>query len=155
MEFDRMRRRLLPALAAAMLLAGCQTTVFGSDQDTPSAAPPPCPRIAVVPEAGRLTRFEGGGRDVTNVLFEAEIQTPRSSCVYRDNGEIVVSMAVPIVVGQGPANRDGMARLDYFVAIARGEQRLVKQVFDVTVEFEDNATRVGYLDELQQTIPLR
>ncbi len=155
MHFSWMRRRLVPVLAAALLLSACETTVFDSDSDDPSAAPPPCPRVAVVDDARRLTRFQGAGRDVTDVLFEAELQPPRSSCVYRESGEIAISMLVPMVVGVGPANQDGMAKFNYFVAIARGEQILVRQRFDVEVEFEGNETRVGYADELEQVIPLQ
>jgi hypothetical protein len=155
MPFDRMRRRLAMSVAGLLLLSACQTTVFGSDQDAPSQAPPPCPQVSVVADAARLTRFQGAGRDVTDVLFEAEIQSPRSGCVYRDTGEIVISMVVPIVAARGPANQDGLALFNYFVAIARGNQVLARQVFDVEVPFEGNQTQVGYVDELEQTIPLQ
>jgi len=165
MVFDNLYRRNAPgrrsfcATLAVMLLicfflASCQTTILGDDSDTPSTAPPPCPRVTVVKDAGRLTRFVGGGRDVTDVNFEAEIQQLRSGCVYRER-EIVISLVVPIVVAIGPANRDGGARFNYFVAIARGENILVRRSFDVAVPFEDNQTRVGYVDELEQTIPLQ
>ena len=155
MAFDRISRRLVPALAAVFLISACQTTVFDSTSDDPSAAPPPCPLVTVVDDAKRLTRFQGAGRDVTDVLFEAETQPPRSSCVYREGGEIVISMLVPIIVGVGTANQDGFARFNYFVAIARGDNILVRQRFDVVVEFEGNDTRVGYADELEQKIQLQ
>lgn len=155
MHSDRRRRRLLLALVAVLVVSACQATVFDSGSDDPSEAPLLCPRIAVVDDARDLTRFQGAGRDVTDVLFEAEIQPPRSSCVYREGGEIVISMLVPIIVGVGPANQDGFARFNYFVAIARGEQILVRRRFDVAVEFEGNETRKGYADELEQVIPLR
>jgi hypothetical protein len=155
MRFERMRRLAMPVLAAAILLSACETTVFDSSADEPTTAPPPCPRVSVVADADRLTRFQGAGRDVTDVQFEAEVRPPRSGCVYRDTGEIVISMIVPLVVARGPANQDGVARFNYFVAIARGEQVLVRQRFDVEVIFEGNQTRVGYVDELEQTIPLQ
>ena len=110
--------------------------------------------MATVADAGRLTRFVGGGRDVTDVNFEAEIQQLRSGCVYRER-EIVISMVVPIVVAIGPANQDGGARFNYFIAIARGDQILARSSFDVAVPFEDNQTRVGYVDEQELTIPLQ
>ena len=50
MRFDRMRRRLVPALAAVLLISACQTTVFDSTSDDPSSAPPPCPLVTVVDE---------------------------------------------------------------------------------------------------------
>lgn len=155
MRFDWTRRCVMPALAAVLLLSACQTTVFDSTSDDPSEAPPPCPLVTIVDDAKALTRFQGAGRDVTDVLFEAEIQPIRSSCVYRETGEIVISMLVPIVVGIGTANQDGFARFNYFVAIARGDNILVRQRFDVVVEFEGNTTRVGYADELEQKIQLQ
>jgi hypothetical protein len=149
-----MRRRLVPALAALMLLSACETEVFGSSEDTPTAVPPPCPRVVILDDAGRLTRFQGAGRDVTDVSFEAEIQQLRSGCVYRER-EIAISLVVPIVVARGPANQEGEARFNYFVAIARGNQILARSRFDAEVPFEGNQTRVGYVDELAQTIPLQ
>ena len=91
-----MRRRLAPALAALMLLSACETEVFGSSEDAPTAVPPPCPRVVILSDAGRLTRFQGAGRDVTDVSFEAEIQQLRFGCVYRER-EIAISLVVPVI----------------------------------------------------------
>ncbi|MEX2201803.1 MAG: hypothetical protein WD711_10445 [Dongiaceae bacterium] len=155
MDFDHSRRRFWPALGIVLLLGACTATVFGGDDDDePSTAPLPCPLVAGVSDASKLTRFAGAGRDVTDVQFEAQLTDLRSGCVYRE-GEIAITVEVPFIVSRGPANQDGTARFNYFAAIARGERVLARETFDVQVEFDGNTTRMGYLDELGQTIPLQ
>jgi hypothetical protein len=155
MDFDQSRRRFWPALGIALLLGACTANIFGGDDENkPSAAPLPCPLVSGVSDASRLVRFAGAGRDVTDVQFEAQLTNLRSGCVYRE-GEIAITVEVPFIVSRGPANPDGTARFNYFAAIARGEQILARETFDVKVEFDGNTTRVGYLDELGQRIPLQ
>jgi hypothetical protein len=148
------RRRIWPALASVLLLAACQTTLFGGDDDTPSALPLSCPLVAAVSDASQLVRFAGSGRDVTDVQFEALLSSLQSGCVYREN-VVAITVEVPFILSRGPANPEGMARFNYFVAIARGEQILARETFDVEVEFDGNRSRIGYVDEIGQTIPLQ
>ena len=58
----------LPILALAA--GGCDS--IGSLFE--EAAPPPCPLIAIVPDAGTITKFRAGpGRDIIDILYEGEI----------------------------------------------------------------------------------
>ncbi|MBX6323441.1 MAG: hypothetical protein IRY94_16580, partial [Rhodospirillaceae bacterium] len=70
---------VLGLLAAA--LSGCAG----------EASQPACPAVARLPDADRLTRFVGSGRDLTDVAFEARIGEVSASCDYDDSGYDVVA----------------------------------------------------------------
>jgi len=133
-------------LLAGLALAGCM-------QD---AGPPlPCPRAVTVADAASLTRFDGTGRDLTDVLFEAEIAQIASACEY-DEGVVDVTVQVQFVAQRGPADQQRRGDFAYFVAIADGEQTiLARESFDAMIEFPGNRTRAGVVEELEQHIPLR
>jgi hypothetical protein len=143
----------LAFVAAPLLLAACDT-LNSIDFSPEPEIPPPCPRAVVGEGAGRLTRFDGGGRDPANVLFEAEIFDLAGSCVY-DDEEIEIDMQVQIVASRGPAATDDEARFNYFIAVARADKTiLARQAFDAAIELSGNQTRNEMIDEIEQTIPL-
>lgn len=135
---------LLGALAGLMLLGAC-----ASEPETR-----PCPRAVVLSDAARQVKFNGAGRDLTDVLFEAEIQTGQLVCEYDDN-VLDVDLQVNVVASRGPANSDRLADIRYFVAIARTDETiLARESFDIAIPFPGNRTRVAGLEEIGQVIPL-
>jgi len=119
-----------------------------------SEVPPPCPRVSVLGDAARLTRFaEGPGRDLTDVVYEAEMTDVLSSCehlVDDDTGRTVVVIVVAPVVSavRGPANRDHQARFDYFVTVVGPQEAILnKEAFGLAVQFPGNRTRVRFRDD--------
>lgn len=117
--------------------------------------PPPCPAVVKVSDANRLTRFVGGGRDLTDVSFEAGVRTADSLCYYGD-GVIEVEMSLQFAVAQGPANPENKARFSYFVAVATQDREiLVREEFPVEVAFEGNRRQMVALEEIAPTIPLQ
>jgi hypothetical protein len=143
----------LALLAAPLLLAACET-LSSLDFSPEPEIPPPCPRAVVGEGAGRLTRFDGGGKDPTNVLFEAEIADLAGSCIY-DDTEISVEMLIQIVAGRGPAATDDDAKVSYFVAVTRTDKTiLARQAFDAVIELPGNQTRNEIIEEIEQIIPI-
>jgi hypothetical protein len=147
------RLRIGLAALAVFALAACETD---------KRPPPPCPDIVIVKDASDLTLFrEGPGRDLTDVVLEAQIVEFRGFCETdldddTGTGEVVVEMELILSATRGPANttRDGSMR--YFVAIADSEENiLAREEFDTAVAFEGNRNRVAFLEELTQTIPLK
>jgi len=133
----------------ALALAGC--SMFDK---TP---PPPCPPISILADAGKLVRYKPGpGRDITDVLFEAEIADFRGSCVYRDKGtKVSIDLAVMIGLKRGPANRDHKADFEYFVAIPKFHPAPQgKRVLPIRAEFTRNRSRVRVTDTLELEIPI-
>lgn len=143
----------LALLAAPLLLGACET-LRSIDFNPKPEAPPPCPRAVVGDNAGRLTRFNGAGKDPANMVFEAEISDVAGSCVY-DGDTIQVDLQVQIVAGRGPANTDDKAKLHYFVAVARTDKTILsRDGFDTVIELPGNQTRNQTVEDLEQTIPL-
>lgn len=117
--------------------------------------PAPCPRADIVDDAGKLTRFAGTGRDLTDVQFEAEIDGVSGSCVY-DDDVIDVDLQLRIVASRGPADENRRADFRYFVAVARTDQTIIaREEFDSYIEFPGNQTRAGIVEELAQHIPIQ
>lgn len=146
-------------LAAALLLPGA-CSLFGED-----APPPPCPPLVSPAEVDHLTRFDGAGRDLTDVVFQARIRDVAGTCEYeRDDTLVESDLLITFEVERGPALRrlqaeagSQIASFSYFVAVATAESRpriLTRQAFDVQVPFEGNRNRVAVTDEIAPRIPL-
>ncbi len=132
--------------AAGVLLAACTV------KDT---RPPPCPVVVVVKDAGRLTRFEGSGRDLTDVVFETTIRNADVACAYGDN-EVEAGLRLLFATTRGPADTSRKVEFRYFVAVADREQNiLAREEFDLAAEFPGNRTEILQIDEIDPTIPLR
>ena len=114
----------------------------------------PCPRAVVLNDAARQVKFNGAGRDLTDVLFEAQIQTGQLVCEYDEN-VLDVDLQVNVVASRGPANSDRLANIRYFVAVAQTDQTiLARESFDIAIPFPGNRTRVSGLEEIGQVITL-
>ena len=114
----------------------------------------PCPQAVVLKDAARQVKFNGAGRDLTDVLYEAEIRTGQLVCEYDDN-ELDVDLQVSIIAARGTANTDRLANVRYFVAIAQTDQTvLARESFDIAIPFPGNRTRVSGLEQIGQIIPL-
>jgi hypothetical protein len=144
-RFDALRpSRLLPGLAAALLLASC-----ASEPETR-----PCPQVVVLADAARQVKFSGPGRDLTDVVFEATIQAVRLVCEYDEN-VLDVDLQVRVVAARGPANGDRLANINYFVAVAQTDQTvLARQSFDIAIPVPGTRTQVSGLEEIGQVITL-
>lgn len=121
-----------------------------------NAPPPvPCPQAYILADAERLIRFDGTGRDLTDVFFEAEIEAVRTVCDY-DEGVIDSLLEIVFKAGRGPALGDGDGELVYFVAIVRGDRSVARrEAFSLPLPFQDEGPRFRLVEELEPRIPLR
>jgi hypothetical protein len=144
MRLARFSAPLLVSLAAAALLSACNRT------------PPPCPRATILNEGASVTKFrEGTGRDLTDVVAQAQIVDTAVECGYDRTG-VDVAMQIAIAATRGPADRARMADFDYFVAVADSQRNiLAKEVFRVRIAFPDTQTRVGTIEQIEPRIPLK
>lgn len=141
---SRLLNRLPLGLVGLALLAGC-----ASEPETR-----PCPRAVVLNDAARQVKFNGQGRDLTDVLFEAEITTGNLVCEYDEN-VLDVDLEVNVVASRGPANTDRLANITYFIAVSQTDQTvLAREEFDITIPFPGNRTRVSGMEEIGQVITL-
>ena len=144
-------------VAAAALLSGCDMN-FGGDAEN-VGPPPPCPRGVRVGDAVTLTRFQGAGRDVKDVAFQAQVGEVASGCSYisEDNKtRITMTMRVQTIASRGPALDGDEADFQYWVAVARLDGTVLnRDAFDVAIDLSGNVTRAQSVDELEQNIFLR
>ena len=146
---------LIRRSASARLVAGVLALAFILAACSEAGPPPPCPAIVPVADAAQMVRFNGQGRDLTDVIFEAKIENYQLTCEYSDN-VIESRMLLQILAARGPADRDRVANLKYFVAIATRDQQIgAREEFELAVPFEGNRTRVIASEELTPRIPLK
>jgi len=147
----RRRFRVAVVFAAGLLLSGCADMyedLFGKDKP-----PPPCPQVLLLANAEQIVQFQdGGGKDLTDVLYQAELDAARAKCEYSfDDDDRPVRVETRIVVDifaeRGPANRSRKASFSYFVALVDADKRTVaKSTFPVTIEFPGNRSRLLFRD---------
>lgn len=135
-----------------MALAGCETVGSVFKKREP---PPACPRVVAPPDASRLTRFNGSGRDLTDVLFEAEIDRTLGTCTYGSDG-VDIEIKVKIVASRGPADQSRKSDFSYFVSVAKSDGTIVgpPQHFDSSIPFPGNQTKSFIVEELESEIRL-
>lgn len=146
-----MRRPAIPiALLTALGMSLGACGIF--EKDIPQL---PCPKVLILGDAGHLVRFEpGSGRDITDILFEAEIANFVGSCEYTKEG-VEIELRITLDVQRGPAARNPPIDFEYFVAIPKYQPRPEgKRVLPVKGAFEDNRSRLLYQDEVDMFLPL-
>ena len=65
---------------------------------------PACPAAVLVPSLADLTRFNGAGRDLTDLIVQARIVQVNGSCSPGDQGLLSASVAVTITIQRGVAS---------------------------------------------------
>lgn len=144
-------RAILVGLAAALGLAACST----DERELPA-----CPEVRMERDTAALVAFRpGGGRDLTDVMFEARVTGYTGDCAYSSDGsEVNVTMKVEFAISRGPAFQGNQGSFEYFAAIpafypaAEG-----KAVFPLDYVFPGG--NIGTIlvrdEEISLTIPLR
>jgi hypothetical protein len=145
-------------LAFTALMAALAGSLGGCGGSRSDAAAPPCPKVAVLADASHLTVYrEGPGRDLTDVVFEADLGRITGQCIYaRRKDDVVVDMKVQITARRGPADRNRAADFVYFVAVVDAQSNvLARQEFRSQIVFRPDQTTVVTLEELEPRIPLK
>ena len=145
-----MYKRLPVVLVLVLFSAGCG--LF-----TGKKLPPPCPPTFILKDAGAMTRYKpGGGKDITDVLFQAKILDFRGMCDYsRDRKEVDIELELTFEMLRGPANRDRKVAFDYFVAIPHFHPKPQgKSTLAIAAEFPGTGTRFRTKDKVELVIPL-
>ena len=93
-----------------------------------------CPAIAVVGDAGTLTRFGGEGRMVDDMTFTASINDVTMDCAEGDDVRSEVTFHVDARAGAAHDGSD--ITLTYFVVVLKDNSQIVsKRMFDVPLAF--------------------
>jgi hypothetical protein len=128
-------RLALPVLAVVLPLAACGPAR--------NEFAPACPVAALVPALSDLTRFNGTGRDLTDLVLQARIVQVNGKCgAGSDSNTLAASVSISITIQRGPGMNGREADIPVFVAVALADDVLDKQMLPVHVVFPPNVDRV-------------
>ena len=129
-------------IGLGLLLAGCI--------NAEEAVGPPCPTVQTLAAVANVTKFrDGPGRDLTDVVMDAEIVNFSGTCGTDDDGRVDVDLVVNIEGRRGPAVREGDTTVDYFVAVTNGGELVFgKSVFTSEFDFKGNTARLQTDDQI-------
>jgi hypothetical protein len=120
--------------------------------------PPPCPRISILGDAAKLTRFRPGpGRTAADAELTAELSSFHGSCTYdAAKRNMTVTLQVGIDAALRPAAKEWTADLSYFIALpVFYPNPNAKRVIPVYLEFSSGDGRVHYTDdEVEVSFPV-
>ena len=109
-------------------------------------------------DLGTTLRFrDGPGRDLSDVVYAAQLRDITGECVYDRRGGVRVDMNVVVLGERGPAAQPGSrsGEVEYFVAILDPRETiLAKERFTSRLDFAPGQERVAIREELEQRIPL-
>jgi len=143
--FSRLPAGLM-ALVLAGLLAGCGG----------GAAERVCPRVRLLPEAGRVTVLREGAEIPApeDVVLHGRLDLVSGSCEIGGE-EVAVAFDLAVAATRGPALFGTTAELGYFVSILSPEgEVLAHERFQAPLEFGADRRRAGVVDTLSQSFAL-
>lgn len=145
---------------AGLLLAACSIpevpTIFGSD-----VVHPACPTVQMLQDADKVAYYKAGpGRDITDIIVEAELIGFRGECEYQEEDgkftSVEMVLKVQMDITRGPAAKGREAALPYFVAIPKFYPSPAgRKDFNVRIVFPENVNSLTVnAPEIQIDIPL-
>lgn len=141
------------SLVAALLLSACAS-------DTVEENPLVCPETAILAQGAKLVRFQPGpGRDIIDVVHQETIEGFDGACEWDENddgaGTLRVEISPRIRSDRGPANTDGLARFEYFVALTNASGKVInKQRFPVSLSYPGSVGQIMWQDEIPVSMAL-
>ena len=113
-----------------------------------------CPKVKVLEDVGNITRFrDGPGRDITDIILEAEFQRVAGECEVSDEF-VEVAIYVELTAAQGAALRNPSADASIFMAVADPEKRILsRRAMPIKFAFPGNRSRISYIERFLVDIP--
>lgn len=144
----------IPASLLRLCLPVLLLPLFGCGPGRNQFAPA-CPVAQLVPALADLTRFNGAGRDLTDLIVQARVIGVNGTCAPGSEGTLAASVSITIDVHRGPGMGGREVDIPVFVAVSRGEEVLDKQLLPVRVAFPQNVDRVRMTSKpIDLTLPV-
>ena len=111
----------------------------------PDAFAPACPQLAMLRDGADLTRFNGHGRDITDLVVEAHLLAVPATCHWADDShkQVEAKIKVAMSVSRGPSMPGRAVDVPYFVAVSEGDTIYDKQVYTGRINFPANTDRLS------------
>lgn len=149
--------RRLSVLAALTLLA-TSVSACGSNSKGP---PGPCPEVVVPKQSSYMTKFAGNGSDLSDIAYEAKIDTYTTYCAYSVDQEpayIRTNLKVQLAATRGPRFSGDHVTLKYAIGVTGPGGKVIpgaKQVLDMDIDFSKGQVGNISADEVEVKIPLK
>ncbi|CAM3615529.1 hypothetical protein [Thalassospira profundimaris] len=143
--------------ALGMVSLGGLLSACGGGNPFEEQPVPVCPAAYLPKDTAKLVQFSGAGRDLTDVIVEAEFTGYLGDCGYDlDDKELDVIISPIITAELGPAAQNRNVQFKYFVALRDPNGAFIqKSVFDVNMAFADNLNMARIRDEqVTLSVPL-
>jgi hypothetical protein len=115
-----------------------------------------CPAVAILSDAAQLTSYRpGGGRDVTDLEYQGEVNKVTSECDYdKDTNVIKMTATLTLVAVRGAALHKDEVTLPFFVSVIdrKTANVLKKVIFQSPVPFPEGRRRSGVAEEITERI---
>ena len=161
------RRYSFVLAGLAPFLAACESDISLPSLSNlpfvePTTTPPPCPPVRVLQDAEKLARYrDGPGRDITDIVVEAEFRGFIGSCGYEEKDgkftSVNLLLTLEFDVTRGRAARERVMDLPYFVAIPKFYPKPAgRSDFTIRIRFPPNVdTITAQSEEIEVRLPLR
>ncbi|WCL53624.1 hypothetical protein [Gimibacter soli] len=127
-------------IARALVLAGLCLMVAACNRNPLEVKISRCSAVAVVGDAGTVTRFAGSGRTDQDVSYTATIMNVLTDCEEPDDkesGEVTATTRFVVGATAGPALTSRTVDISYFVAVLKDNSRIItKKTYPVTLNFD-------------------
>lgn len=116
--------------------------------------PPSCPAALVVGETSAITKFRPGpGRDLTDIIAQAEMGGIVGNCASDRNG-VTVMVAFRVAAAIGPASRERRVQLTYYFAVVDPDQQVpAREVRQLDLSFPSGQQRLDLAEQVEVRIP--
>ena len=133
--------RRIGILAPLLLLAALLT--LSACTPDPDEQAPQCPLAFLRPDAQTLTRYDGRGTDLTNLVLSGRLLNINGACKgLLGHRKLTARASVQMVLTRGPAAKERVFDVPYNIAIVRQGQVLQKQELVQHVVFPPNVDTV-------------
>ncbi len=131
------------ALPWAVLLMPLGLVALAGCQADPDEKAPQCPVALTRADAASVARYDGRGRDLTNLVLSAKLEDVKGVCQGQLGHSLLKATAhAQFLLTRGPAAQGRDADLQYDVAILKNDRILEKKLYTQHVTFPSNVDTV-------------
>ncbi len=151
-----MPRRIVSPILAARLAAACSALLLAGCGGSADKFPPPCPSLALLPDAADLSRFTARGQDVTDMVVNARmIAVPASCSTGETSRQVNAKIQVSMTLTRGPALAGRTVTVPYLVTVTDGNAVIDQKDYSVTTTFPPNVDSTTVADaEIPMIFPV-
>ncbi len=127
------------AVAGVVLLASLAACSSLSQQP-----PQFCPRLGLMEGAGELTRFQGSGRDITDITLSGKIDAVPATCSQGDDTHVDSELSIKGTYTRGTAAKGRDAVVTYVVTVLNGDTIIDQRDLPQQISFPAGVDRASF-----------